>query len=76
VCELALSALFGLPLTVTPLGSDLTGLSIVLARMHGVSFYDACYLALATQLDCPLITADQRLERRTRATGRVRLLGK
>ena len=33
------------------------------------------YLAvLAESLDCTLITADQRLVRRTRATGRVRLL--
>lgn len=70
----ALKALFGLPLTVVPLSSELAGLAIMLARMHGVSFYDACYLALAAQLECTLITADQRLARKAGAKHRVRLL--
>ena len=30
---------------------------------HSLSFYDALYLALAEKLNCPLITADQRLAR-------------
>ncbi|MCQ3808450.1 MAG: type II toxin-antitoxin system VapC family toxin [Acidimicrobiaceae bacterium] len=30
---------------------------------HSLTFYDALYLALAESLECPLITADQRIER-------------
>ncbi|MXW62860.1 MAG: type II toxin-antitoxin system VapC family toxin [Acidimicrobiaceae bacterium] len=30
---------------------------------HNLTFYDALYLALAESLDCPLVTADQRIER-------------
>ena len=30
---------------------------------HNLTFYDALYLALAESLDCPLITADQRIKR-------------
>lgn len=31
------------------------------AVMHQISAYDACYVALAKQLECELITADRRL---------------
>ena len=31
-----------------------------------LSFYDALYVALAEALDCPLVTADQRLARAAR----------
>lgn len=30
---------------------------------HNLTFYDALYLALAEGLDCPLVTADQRIAR-------------
>ena len=33
----------------------------VWALRHNVSAYDACYIALAEALDCPLLTADARL---------------
>jgi predicted nucleic acid-binding protein len=32
-----------------------------LAQQLGITAYDACYVALAQELGCPLITADQRL---------------
>ena len=32
---------------------------------HNLSVYDACYVALAEALDCPLLTADARLARAT-----------
>ena len=70
----ALSDLFSIPLTIagpTPQGADA---ALRLASRHGLSYYDASYVALAEELDCVLITADQRLAHRTRAGGRVRLL--
>lgn len=70
----ALKQLFGLPLSVVPLSPDLAELAILLACTYGLSFYDACYLALAFQLDCQLITADQRLVRKAATEDRVRLL--
>lgn len=32
-----------------------------LAQQLGITAYDACYVVLAQELSCPLITADQRL---------------
>ena len=31
------------------------------ALRHNLSAYDACYVALAESLDCPLLTADARI---------------
>ena len=31
------------------------------ALRHNLSAYDACYVALAEALDCPLLTADARM---------------
>lgn len=70
----ALSHLFELPLTVVALSPDLAEMAIHLARTYDLSFYDACYLALAFQLDCVLITADQRLVRKVATDRHVRLL--
>lgn len=39
----------------------LAAASLTLALEHGLSAYDASYLALARSLDAPLITADRRL---------------
>jgi len=70
----ALSDLFSIPLAVVAPMPDTADAALRLASDHGLSFYDASYVALAASLDCPLITADQRLARRVRAGGRVRLL--
>jgi len=54
----AMDDLLGLPITVYP-GAPLLRRAWVLRR--NVTAYDACYIALAEALDCPLLTADRRL---------------
>jgi predicted nucleic acid-binding protein len=49
-----------LPLTAHGHGG-LAPASFALALEHGLSAYDASYLALARALDAPLVTADRRL---------------
>jgi predicted nucleic acid-binding protein len=45
-------------------------MAVHLARQHGLSTYDAVYLALATTADLPLATLDGRLADAAAATGR------
>lgn len=71
----ALRDLYSLPLTVAVPAPDTADAALRLASDHGLSYYDASYVALAETLDCTLITADQRLARRLRTGGRVQLLG-
>ncbi|HEX3579578.1 MAG TPA: type II toxin-antitoxin system VapC family toxin [Thermoanaerobaculia bacterium] len=70
------AGLYSIALEVSPLSLGSAEITLRLAALRGISFYDATYVALAEMLDCPLITADRRLADRTRAMGRVRLLGK
>jgi predicted nucleic acid-binding protein len=72
----ALSDLFFIPLEVVPLALGSADVTLRLASLRGLTYYDATYVVLAEMLDCDLITADRRLAERARATGRVRLLGK
>lgn len=72
----ALADLFSIPLEVPPPSQLNADVTLRLASLRGLSYYDATYVALAEMLDCSLITADRRLAERVRATGRVRLLGK
>ena len=71
----ALADLFSIPLAVVPLAADSADAALTFATRHGLSYYDATYVALAEALDCALITADQRLARRAPGNGRVQLLG-
>lgn len=70
----ALHDLYSIPLAVAVPAPDTADAALRLASDHGLSYYDASYVALAEMLDCTLITADQRLARRLRNDGRVRLL--
>jgi predicted nucleic acid-binding protein len=70
----ALGDLFSIPLVVAAPTPDAGDGALRLASQYGLSYYDASYLALAEMLNCLLLTADERLARRTRQTGRVRLL--
>jgi predicted nucleic acid-binding protein len=71
-----LAALYAIPLEVAPPTIFSSDFTLRLAALHGLSFYDATYVALAQMSACPLITADRRLAERVRATADVRLLGK
>jgi predicted nucleic acid-binding protein len=71
----ALTDLFSIPLEVLPPALVSASATLRLASLHGLSYYDATYVTLAEQLDCPLITADRRMAQRARVTGHVRLLG-
>jgi len=70
------TGLYSIPLEVASLSLVSAEITLRLASLRGLSFYDATYVALAEMLDCPLITADRRLADRARTTGRVRVLGK
>ena len=71
----SLTDLFSIPLEVVSPAPASANAALQLASLHGLSYYDATYVALAELLDCPLITADRRLAQRASATGHVRLLG-
>jgi len=55
--------LIRLPLGVVST-SELASAALALAVSHGITAYDACYVALAERLSLPLVTADKRLARR------------
>jgi predicted nucleic acid-binding protein len=54
----AIDDLLALPITRLPVGPLMVRAFELRAN---VTAYDACYIALAETLDCPLITADRRL---------------
>jgi predicted nucleic acid-binding protein len=62
-----MAALRSLPLQRLPT-FDFSSDALSLALTHNLSAYDACYVALANRLGVPLITADQRLERKMAGT--------
>jgi predicted nucleic acid-binding protein len=70
----ALHDLFSMPLIVVALSPGIAETSLRFAALYGLSYYDASYVALAEVLQCMLVTADRKLERRTRLTERVQLL--
>jgi predicted nucleic acid-binding protein len=57
-----------LPLQGVPMAA-LAGPALELATAHGSTAYDAAYVALAQQLELPLVTADEALVRRFAGTG-------
>jgi predicted nucleic acid-binding protein len=53
------------------LGDEEHRTALDLAKRHGLTFYDAAYLALADGLDCTLATADRKLARAAASIGRL-----
>jgi predicted nucleic acid-binding protein len=74
--EDTLDHLEALPFTVAPPATPLLKRAARLGRDYGLTFYDASFLALAVELDCPYITADRRLFERVHALPRVRHLSR
>jgi predicted nucleic acid-binding protein len=64
----SLMNLRSLPLLSTS-GSELFTSAFNLALDHGISAYDASYLALAQKLSAPVITADEKLIRKLAGSG-------
>ena len=60
----SLTDLFALGLSVYPLTLIRAATAHELSAVFGVSFYDACFVALAQELDAAFVTADERLHRR------------
>jgi predicted nucleic acid-binding protein len=63
-----LSDLLALPLASTPT-AVLAANALPLAVTHGITVYDACYVALAKQLGVSFVTADQKLEQKLAGSG-------
>jgi predicted nucleic acid-binding protein len=65
-----------LPFIVAPPATPLLKRATRLGRELGLTFYDASFLALAVELDCPYVTADRRFFDRARTLPRVRHLSR
>lgn len=65
-----------LPFIVAPPATPLLKRAARLGRELGLTFYDASFVALAVELDCPYVTADRRLFARAHALPRVRHLSR
>ncbi len=72
----AIERLETLPFIVAPPATPLLKRAARLGRELALTFYDASFLALAVELDCPYITADRRLFERARTLPRVRHLSR
>jgi len=67
----AVERLEALPFVVAPPATPLFKRALRLGREFGLTFYDASFPALSVELDCPFVTADQRLFERTHSLQRV-----
>ncbi len=61
-----------LQLTLYGLEGDLGWITVEIAMRKGITIYDASYVALATLLEAPLYTADEKLIEKTRGINLVK----
>lgn len=66
--ERSLGIIAALPLARWPAAGILES-ALLLSCAHGISVYDACYVALADALGVALLTADRKLVRKLEDTG-------
>jgi predicted nucleic acid-binding protein len=74
--DAAMDHLETIPFIVAPPATPLLKRAARVGRELGLTFYDASFVALAVELDCPLITADRRLYDRAHSLARVRHLSR
>ena len=72
----AIDRLETLRFIVAPPATPLLRRAARLGRELGLTFYDASFVSLAVELDCPYVTADRRLFVRARTLPRVRHLSR
>jgi predicted nucleic acid-binding protein len=72
----AVQRLEALPFVVAPPATPLLKRALHLGREFSLTFYDASFLALAVELNCPFVTADQCLFDHTHSLQRVRHLSR
>ena len=72
----AISNLETFPFAVAPPATPLLRRAARLGKEFNLTFYDASFLALAVELDCPFVTADRPFFNRARSLARVRHLAK
>jgi predicted nucleic acid-binding protein len=72
----AIEDLEALPFIVAPPATPLLKRAARVGKQFNLTFYDASFLALAVELDCPLITADGPFFEHARSLPRVRHLSK
>lgn len=72
----AIDHLETLPFIVAPPATPLLKRAARLGRELGLTFYDASFVALAVELDCPYITADRSLYEGARSLPPVRHLSR
>jgi predicted nucleic acid-binding protein len=70
----ALAALGDLGLREVPSSGEMVQRTVALALKHGITFYDASYLAVAEDREAVLVTADSKFYRRLPADLAVELL--
>jgi predicted nucleic acid-binding protein len=70
----AIERLEVMPFKIAPPATPLLKRAARVGRRFGVTFYDASFVALALELDCPFVTADHGLYGRTRTLPQVRHL--
>jgi predicted nucleic acid-binding protein len=66
--EQALTQILELPFRRVSLATVVSD-ALLIAMTHGVTAYDACYVALARLATMPLVTADRRMARAARMVG-------